>query len=63
MQNGVEAMTENFGSWLSLSSSRQAAGPGQVRRLACGKKQNSCSSVWKCGLGRVRQSPREGDRE
>lgn len=62
MENGAEAI-ENFGSWLSLPSSRQAAEPGQVRRLACGKKQNSCSSAWRCGMGRERQSPGEGDHE
>jgi len=54
---------ENFGSWLFLPSSRQTAEPGQVGSLACGKKQSSCSSVWRCGMGRARQSPGEGDGE
>lgn len=59
MENGAE-VTENFGSSFSLPSSREAAEPGQARRLACGKKENSCSSLWRCGMGRARQSPGEG---
>lgn len=62
MENGAE-MIENFGSRLPLPRSRQTAEPGQVRRLACGKKQNSCSSAWRCGMGRARQSPGEGGSE
>lgn len=62
MENGAEA-TENFGAWLSLPSSRRAAEPGKVKKSACGKKQNACSSVWRCGMGRARQSLEEDSHE